>query len=95
MLPYICQTAAYITFGTAACRETSGENSSSNSGNQNQLFVAVTVDQHNSLTVYDLWFSREMHELHATYIDAEVLFSLFFLFWKTRRRYGRMSLLVL
>lgn len=45
--------------------------------------MAVTVDQHNSLTVYDLWFSREMHELYATYIDAEVLFSFFSLLENT------------
>lgn len=55
MLPYICQTAAYITFGTAGRRETSGENSAAPSQEiRSSLSAAVTVDRDNSLTVHDL-----------------------------------------
>lgn len=55
MLPYICQTAAYITLGTAGRRETSGENSAAPSQEiRSSLSAAVTADQDNSLTVRDL-----------------------------------------
>lgn len=55
MLPYICQTAAYITFGMVGRGETSGENSTAPSQEIRSSFTAaITTDQDNSLTVHDL-----------------------------------------
>lgn len=55
MLPYICQTAAYITFGTVGQGESNGENSAAPSQEIRSSFsAAVTANQDNSFTVRDL-----------------------------------------